>query len=261
MATNSGKAGVLCVLFLLLLFLSLLLLLLLLLILLLLLLLLLRLSLFTLTHTTGSGRGKTKQKFLLSPSSLSLFLSLFHPATSRFFPPLSLSPFPWYPTTNGGVQNGSSVGTCTHYVHVFARAALIYMPVRCLLTKFLRQRSVGCLLRVPCQLGTVYSTHVHTEEGPLPSGVSPKSVHKSGFHCNHCGTVHNFIVCMVKKHFVELEFATKFLSLPKWSHDLSSLVRIKKITTLTSTTSSTTSTTSGLKDVFKKAPECKKCIA
>ncbi len=25
----------------------------------------------------------------------------------------------WYPTSNGGMQNGSSVGVCTHCVHVF----------------------------------------------------------------------------------------------------------------------------------------------
>ena len=29
------------------------------------------------------------------------------------------------PTTNSGMRNGSSVGTCTHRIHVFARLALI----------------------------------------------------------------------------------------------------------------------------------------
>ena len=32
-----------------------------------------------------------------------------------------------YPTTNGGMQNGSSVGPCTHYIHVFAYVAPICM--------------------------------------------------------------------------------------------------------------------------------------
>ncbi len=39
------------------------------------------------------------------------------------------------PTTNGGLQNGSSVGTCPHSLHVFAHLAPICMLSRCLLTK------------------------------------------------------------------------------------------------------------------------------
>ncbi len=61
-----------------------------------------------------------------------------------------------YPTTNGGMQNGSSVGihvqiTCT----IFARfVQSTCMLSRCLLTKFLHRSSVGSVLRVRCWLGT-----------------------------------------------------------------------------------------------------------
>ncbi len=47
-----------------------------------------------------------------------------------------------HPTTNGGMQNRSSVGIHTQCVHVFARLALICMLSRCLVTKFLRRSSV-----------------------------------------------------------------------------------------------------------------------
>ncbi len=39
------------------------------------------------------------------------------------------------PTSNGGMQNGSSVGTCPRCIHVFARLALMCMLSRCLGTK------------------------------------------------------------------------------------------------------------------------------
>ncbi len=55
-----------------------------------------------------------------------------------------------HPTTNGGTQNGSSVGTCKRCMRVFARFAPICMLSRCLLTKFLHRSSVGSLLRVSC---------------------------------------------------------------------------------------------------------------
>ncbi len=60
-----------------------------------------------------------------------------------------------YPTTNGGgIQNGSSVGTHTHCMHVFlSRLAAIWMLSRCLLTKSLHRSSVGSSLRVRCWLG------------------------------------------------------------------------------------------------------------
>ena len=58
------------------------------------------------------------------------------------------------PTTNGDMQNGSSVGICTRYIHAFAHLAPICILSRCLLTKFLRRSSVGSLLRVRrCWLG------------------------------------------------------------------------------------------------------------
>ena len=57
----------------------------------------------------------------------------------------------------GGMQNGSSVGTSTHRIHVFF--AHIWHPIcmfsRCLVTKFLHRSSVGSLLRVCCRLGSL----------------------------------------------------------------------------------------------------------
>ncbi len=40
-----------------------------------------------------------------------------------------------YPTTNGGMQNGRSVGICIRCIHVFEHLAPICMLSRCLLTK------------------------------------------------------------------------------------------------------------------------------
>ncbi len=54
-----------------------------------------------------------------------------------------------HPTTSGGMQNETSVGICTHCIHVLARLVLS----RCLITKFLHQSSVGSFLRVCCWLG------------------------------------------------------------------------------------------------------------
>ncbi len=54
------------------------------------------------------------------------------------------------PTTNGGMQDGSSVRICKCCIHVLARFKPICMLSRCLLTKFLHRSSVGSLLRVRC---------------------------------------------------------------------------------------------------------------
>ncbi len=62
-----------------------------------------------------------------------------------------------FPTTNGGMQNGSSVGLYTHCIHVFACLAQIctvWSVSACLLTRFLHRSSVGSLLRVRCWLGS-----------------------------------------------------------------------------------------------------------
>ncbi len=62
---------------------------------------------------------------------------------------------PSYPTTNGGMQNGSSVGILhTHCTHIFAHLVPICMLSRSLLTEVLHRNSVGSLLRVRCWLGT-----------------------------------------------------------------------------------------------------------
>ena len=58
-----------------------------------------------------------------------------------------------HPTSNGGMQNGSSVGIRTRYVHVFARLAPICMLSRGVLKIFLHRSSGGSLLGVRCWLG------------------------------------------------------------------------------------------------------------
>ncbi len=57
------------------------------------------------------------------------------------------------PTTNGGIQNGSSAKICTHCIHIFACLVSICVLSWRLLTKFLHRSSVGSLLRVRCWLG------------------------------------------------------------------------------------------------------------
>ncbi len=52
-----------------------------------------------------------------------------------------------FPTTNGGMPNGSSVGTQARCTQVFASLAPICMLRRCFLTKFLHRSSAGSLLR------------------------------------------------------------------------------------------------------------------
>ncbi len=58
-----------------------------------------------------------------------------------------------YPTTNGDMQNGTSVAICTHCIHVFAGLASICVLSRRLLTEFLHRSSSGSLLRVPLLVG------------------------------------------------------------------------------------------------------------
>ncbi len=57
------------------------------------------------------------------------------------------------PTTNGGMQTGSSVGIYARCIHVFACLAPISMLSWCLLTKFLHWSSVGSLSTEHCWLG------------------------------------------------------------------------------------------------------------
>ena len=58
-----------------------------------------------------------------------------------------------YPTTNGGMQNGSSVEMLTHCVHVFACLVSIFTLSQWITTKFLPRSSAGSILRVRCWLG------------------------------------------------------------------------------------------------------------
>ena len=59
-----------------------------------------------------------------------------------------------HPTTNSGMQNGSSVGIRPRCVHVFACLVPICVLGRCSLATFLHRSSVGSLWRVRCWLGS-----------------------------------------------------------------------------------------------------------
>ncbi len=63
-------------------------------------------------------------------------------------------PAPSYPTTNGGMQNGSSVRTRTHCVRIYCTFGHRFATLSpCLLTKFLHRSSGEGLSRVRCWLG------------------------------------------------------------------------------------------------------------
>ncbi len=59
-----------------------------------------------------------------------------------------------FPTTNGGMQNGSSVGIFTHCMHFFACLVLICMLSRCLLTKFLQRSSLRKFIKGALLVGS-----------------------------------------------------------------------------------------------------------
>ncbi len=59
----------------------------------------------------------------------------------------------WFPTSNGGMRNGSSVGIRTRYVHIFARLAPIWKVSRCLLLKI--SASELSLNFIECVVGRV----------------------------------------------------------------------------------------------------------
>ncbi len=85
---------------------------------------------------------------------------------------------PPYPTSNSGMQNGSSVRIRTHCKHVFfAFLAPICMLSQCSLAKFLHRSSVGSLLRVHCWLGT---TEAATPQDSLPSSLGESKAVRGG---------------------------------------------------------------------------------
>ena len=93
------------------------------------------------------------------------------------------------PTTNGGMQNGSSVWIfCTHCIHVFARLVLICMLSWWLLTKFLHWSSGGSLLRVRCWLGKekkkLLISVFQVEEGFLWKEKAVYTSNTSGHFCS-----------------------------------------------------------------------------
>ena len=84
------------------------------------------------------------------------------------------------PTTNSGMQNGSSVGLRTRCIHVLAQLAPIFMLSRCLLTKFLARSSVESLLRVRCLVGQTFEISPAGVQNARCVLVGSRSLHQSG---------------------------------------------------------------------------------
>ncbi len=61
-----------------------------------------------------------------------------------------------YPTTNGGMQNGSPVGACTRCMHVFARSAPSCMLSRCLVTELSASELSRKLIKSPLLVGDAW---------------------------------------------------------------------------------------------------------
>ena len=86
------------------------------------------------------------------------------------------------PTTNGGMQNGTSVGECTGCIHVFERLAPICMLSRCLVTKIsaseLSRRFVKSALLVGVSLHPrMLLSHSLLSSHPLPLRFSLTQKH------------------------------------------------------------------------------------
>ena len=67
------------------------------------------------------------------------------------------------PTTNAGMQNGSSVGIHTRCTHVFPHLAPIFVLSRCLVAKFLHRSSGGSLLKSALLVGKVVRTVLYVQ--------------------------------------------------------------------------------------------------
>ena len=83
-----------------------------------------------------------------------------------------------FPTTNGGMPNGSSVGIFTHCAHVFFLH--VWAPTcvlrRCLSTKFLLRSSDRSLSRVRCWLGSQFWCVWRGGGGVAAGLLSPKFI-------------------------------------------------------------------------------------
>ncbi len=80
------------------------------------------------------------------------------------------------PTTNRGMQNGSSVGTCARCMHVFARSVPIRMLSRCLSTK-ISASELSREVYHECVVGWVATLKKKKKE-PCPDAMKNKSLNK-----------------------------------------------------------------------------------
>ncbi len=95
-----------------------------------------------------------------------------------------------FPTSNGGMQNGSSVGTCTRCTHVFACLAPTGMLSRCLSTKNyaleIKRKFIKCALLVGFSSFFMWFSHVVL---PIDEKfcATRKTLH--GHICHFCNAV------------------------------------------------------------------------
>ncbi len=66
-----------------------------------------------------------------------------------------------YPTTNVGMQNGRSVGTCTHCVHVFARLGADLHAQSVLIDKISASELTRTFIGSALLVGYNFSSHMH----------------------------------------------------------------------------------------------------
>ena len=90
-----------------------------------------------------------------------------------------------YPTTNGGMQNGSSVGVYTRCIYTFfARLVPICLLSRCILAKKnLRRSSRGSLLRVHCWLGSIATWNKASTSSLSPVGRAKRGLQAAPSSC------------------------------------------------------------------------------
>ena len=81
--------------------------------------------------------------------SLGIFLLLHQSDLLCLFLPLQIAKKKDYPTTNGGMQNGSSVGTRTHCIHVFELLA----PILCALSVLTNKISASKFIKSAVLVG------------------------------------------------------------------------------------------------------------
>ncbi len=115
------------------------------------------------TCTVQAGGGKSKKKVsthsLNHPSFLLIRILFFLLVPSPHHP---------YPTTNGGMQNGSSVGIYTHFIHVFFTFGADLYVQSVLINKIPASELSRSLLSVRCWLGTRNQMMAKKKKRTLP---------------------------------------------------------------------------------------------